>query len=681
MKKLILLILLLSSLLHSQMLSAPTYPTGTLFTESFSRGSSPCGHGAPWKTGLYAYSGCNVMWDKLASGTGGSIAIGASPGSKVYPYGPLSLNIATGTSGATYIGTEGYVPNVTSTVTVTFSLNVTSSAEAAYGSQHILCLSSSSAVCTSTNTVCLVQFNPTSTGVPLLQAIGNGSGSSSSSRTAALTLGADNKVTLVCNPAGGTSSISLNGATPLTFTTATAATFWNTIFLGADYGSTANSIYSIGYLKIDGAMQGAGYGPSVYMPFDTASTSSGTNISTSNASLGVVGGNGSWSSCPNNAYQQWVTAGQLNLANPVTAYGVQYGNGTPSNDLGSLYANPSSYVVQYCNYSFVSFSPVVSRCEHINMNIATNDTATAASFDPLEAASSTDYVSINRALAANNRFGSTGKIWMESPGSASSMPLNDIGTGFAYTAGTTFIACSQEQAYNATWTAGADFLIEGVVGNSSGGVTSPPAKCSVGETMTQNTSGATATLITAPTEITDTLPAQAMEVVVAGGTANSSNYWLGGTSGCYFWPSSIVTGTTATTPLSVGETIIQATSTAQAIVLQGATSFGAGESTRVLVTSGTPDGTHTWTGQTTGGTIIAPSTPATVTPRTFNTLTIYDSGCNFQGTQKRMASGTLNSLPAASYLGRVGDQGTTAFNWYTDNVILNYTTGAMPTCQ
>jgi len=291
------------------------------------------------------------------------------------------------------------------------------------------------------------------------------------------------------------------------------------------------------------------------------------------------------------------------------------------------------------------------------------------------AATATDYVTVNRIISG--AIG-PGNICIEVHGDV--LPLPDVGTCWAYTPNSTFTTTEQLQEYSSNWTAGAHMLIQGVVGNSSGGVTSPPAECQLGETMTQNTSGATGIVINQlPGEITDTPPAQAMELNVSGGSVDSTHYWLGGTSGCYFWPSTQITGTQSGTFFTIGETATEATTGATAVILQNPGVSGAAQTIRVLVTSGTPNNINTWTGGTSGATMTSPSLPASIAPGTFSTLKIYDSSCNLVATMKKLASGTPN-LPSYMIVGRLGDAGTTAFTWYADNITLNYATGAMPQC-
>ena len=145
MKTIFLLALIFAASLVQAQVAAQNIqtPQGTFFTESFGdTGTQPCGYGTPWNTGLYAYTGCDNVWGKTTLGTGGSIAVAASPGATTYPRGPKSLHIVTGTS-ATWVQTVGFTPTVPSgsTFDVKFTLNVSATALTAFGTQRLYALS------------------------------------------------------------------------------------------------------------------------------------------------------------------------------------------------------------------------------------------------------------------------------------------------------------------------------------------------------------------------------------------------------------------------------------------------------------------------------------------------------------------------------------------------------------
>ncbi len=315
-------------------------PSGTLFTESFGdNGAQPCGYGAPWNLGLYQYTGCNAIWGSATVGAGGSIAIAPSPGSTSYPRGEYSLKVVTGTA-STYLSTQDSHPpyprlrlsicNSRSTL-----LPPTLSANNA---QPIYTLLSTPG---ENSFACLVDLHSSSSGTIAV----HGVGSSSSSDTANITLNADHVVFMHCVPGGasGSSYVTLDGGSKLTFTANAKA--WTTQVIGPWEGNLQSITYYIGNVLINSAVEGQGNGPPLFVNF--ASGSNGTALSAALLNSSTIGGNGSWGACSGGTVQIFSTSAVLNLAHPVDVLGVQYTNS--SSTLGADYVLPDS-VGDYCPY-------------------------------------------------------------------------------------------------------------------------------------------------------------------------------------------------------------------------------------------------------------------------------------------------------------------------------------------
>ena len=475
-------------------------PAGTFFTESFGdTGTGPCGYGAPWNLGLYQYTGCNAIWGSTTVGSGGSISIGASPGTTSYPQGPHSLRIVTGT-GNTYLETAAFTPTASASAAfdVQFTLYVASTALAAGNSQTAYAFLDSD----QSTWPCFAGFNTSKAGAISIY----GSGSNSSTAVA-VSLNADHTVSMHCVPGGaaGTSWISLDGGTRQTFKANAVA--WVYQAIGSFDGNAGNITYFIGNVLINSAAQAPGSGPIVYNNFENST--SGTQITPAVLAASTIGGNGAYE-CSTGTYQTISSAAQLSLARPVDVLGTEYSDAGSTRGVSFAYAGS---VGASCQYGWYSFTPVVSTFEWIETTLPVSDTSTYASMDPLSNEAGSDFVS-------HMLLG--GQFYIESEANPNGNP--DIGTFFAYTPGVKYGIATQMQQYNAASVAGGVYLVEGNV--TTGTFTT-------GEKLTQAGSGAIAQLLISPAGN------NAMEIRMVSGTATATGAWSGATSGAVFAATSL----------------------------------------------------------------------------------------------------------------------------------------------
>ena len=502
---LILTALIGSCPVHAQLLGQQmSAPAGSFFTESFGdTGAQPCGYGAPWNLGLYQYTGCNVIWGGLTIGSGGSISIAPSPGSASYPHGKYSLKVVTSTA-ATYLQSAGFTPTVSASTPfdLQFSLNVASSSLASGGAQPIYSFSPYVGAGTYP---CRVDFHSSSSGTIAIR----GNGSNTSADSGFLTLNADHIVFMHCVPGGAANSsyVTLDGGTHLTFTAGALA--WTTQIIGPWTGTQAAITYYIGNALINASVRSAGNGPPLYLNFEGGTN--GAALSPTNLAASTIGGNGSWSSCGTDP-QVFTTAAQLSLTRPVDVLGVQYTDATAT--LGDNFPLAAS-VGGYCPYAWESFSPVASDFEWIATNVPTSDTSTYASMNTFANERGSDFVS---------HMVNSGLLYLEVNANPNGTP--DVGSQFAYTPGARYGVAAQYQQYSAGSAPGGVYLVEGTF--TSGTFVA-------GETLTQSTSGAKATLMTNPAGN------QSLQIQMISGTATSTGKWTGGSSGAVFTPTSLPT--------------------------------------------------------------------------------------------------------------------------------------------
>lgn len=389
-------------------------PSGTLFTESFGdTGSSPCGYSLN-SIGLSSYTGCNVQWGGLTVGTLGSVAIGTSPGTKAYPQGPNSLNIVTGTS-ATYVQSVGFTPNVpiATTFDAEFSLYIASTSLGAFNAQSLFITSDDSAGLTFP---CKIQYHSTSGGQIAISGVGS---STSSDITVSLTT--DHIVDEHCASGTNNSYITLDGGAHQTFTA--NANDWNYVTFGDISGNLQTVSYSIGYFIINSSVLGIGAAQPMYANFETSTN--GTSLTNTILTAATFGGNGDWGACAGGTAAELTiaTAGQLSLLAPITILGVSYNDSGATRGVGVDLSITSG---QTCPYTFATFAPQATVAFKYKSTLPTSDTTTFASGVSI-AGGGNDYVGLME---------NSGNIYIETFTNPNGAP--DIGSKFAYTAGTTY---------------------------------------------------------------------------------------------------------------------------------------------------------------------------------------------------------------------------------------------------
>jgi hypothetical protein len=472
--------------------------------------------------------------------------------------------------------------------------------------------------------------------------------------------------------------------------------------LGPSSFAGGTNTYYIGYLEVAQTSINAsstlvalptpqGSGPGALVNFDSGALSNGTSFTTTNLATVTYGGNGSWNSCtaPTPVYE---STSQLNTTTPIDVSGTLYPV-SPANPLGEFIKFSNSASAGQCFYIPNSFSPVESRGEWVSSNASVTDTLTEYSVDVISASNASDYNSHNNHLDGTyiEMTGETqGREHSQSP--PATLPTMDISTCVGCQ-GDLYYPASPSTAYfvaqkfqkMANWTSasqvGGDFIVTGLVTSGS------PV---LGETVTQASTGATATLINQlPTAIGGSPPAQAMEILAVSGAPDSTHSWTGGTSGFVFQPDYYlsVTATLGTEIADVGYTITQAGSGATALILGGINRYGGGgirvqELTGAISTGCTSTCAFTDSLGTTYTFQSSAAVPTAYPPGTFMTLAIYNSSCHLVAIQKKNSGSTGTTAPEFG-VGRGGDNngspGTTG--WSSDNHTFNFSTGAMPSCQ
>lgn len=720
--------------------------TNDFFYEGFGdSGTQNCGYGSPWNIGLYAAVGCNYPWVITANvGTDNSVSIGPSPGSKQYPQGPSSLSINTGTASGDLVTVSNFsTPTVpaSATTSVTLSLNVASSNLATSNGVSIygLCNSLSNSCSGGAYHSCWIKLQGYGGNIYLL-----GEGSTASTQTANITYGADNIVVLTCVP-GGTSSISLNGATPLTFTGSNYP--WSFQQFGSFYSNnTYGAAYSIGSVKVNVSQPSPGAGPDVYVNF-SAGPSAGVLTST-NLPSQVIGGNGAWSStnCTGTAtWMTYATGAHTNLYSPVDALSSMYSGAESTLGYNFLLSGGTS---PYCEYQWVTASPVLSTGEWVMTTLPTSDSISYVSMDPMY--NNGDFTSF---------MTHGGHMYLETENNPNGYPVS--GSYYSFSPSTWYYRSLQIQAKYLGFAAGADLLLEGAVSSGT---------FQAGETVTQTTSGATATITGAlPTAIGGSPSAQGMEFIAVSGTADATGSWSGNTSGAIFTPSYRIPGAVTSGTLSTtSETLTQTGTGATATLVGNGSAFNlpygigvAGSfAIKILNLSGSPNFYRTWTGGTSGAvytptvqivTSYSETTSATTLtvsgtnyfiagtpvlfsfsvgptylnaggpylvtsqnsttftvayagsansgsatgtagvlplsrlPSTFDTLRIYDASCNLVSTQKKLAYGSSATPTASGYagLGRGGDTNASGIttSWNVSSLFMDYSRGRPIPCH
>jgi hypothetical protein len=497
------LALLCSFCSHAQIAAQqPGSPEGTFFTESFGdTATQPCGYGAPWNQGLYQNTGCNVIWGSTTIGKGGSISIAKSPGSTDYPRGPHSLEIVTGT-GSTYLQTVGFTPTFSASTAfdTEFTLYVAATALAADDDETVY----SFITADGSNSPCYAGFSTSKAGSISLYG-----GGSTSSTAIPVSLSADHTVFMHCVSGGGsgTSWIALDGGTHETFKA--NAVGWTYQAIGNYNGDTDNITYYIGNVLVNAATQGPGSGPIMFNNYETSSN--GTKVTDAILAASTIGGNGSYD-CSTGSYQTISTAAQESLDEPVTVLGMQLTDVGSTRGVAFAYAGSEGAA---CVYGFYSFSPVLSTFEWVETTLPTSDTTSYVSMDPLSNDAGSDFVS-------HMQLG--GELYIETEANPNGNP--DIGSFYAFTPGVKYGLATQMQEYSAGSAPGVVYLVQGTV--KSGTFT-------VGENLTQATSGATAQLLISPSGN------NAMQIRMVSGTATATNTWAGGASGAVFTPTSLPT--------------------------------------------------------------------------------------------------------------------------------------------
>jgi hypothetical protein len=494
------------------LMQAPGTPSGTLFTESFGdTGTLPCGYGVPWNTGLYSYTGCDVIWGKVVTGTGGSVAIGASPNTNLFPQGPKSLLITTGTT-TTYVQTVGFLPTIPSGTTfdMSFTIRVHSLTLNSGSTSPLMMFSTDQAGST---WPFLIQFNPVTNNVPALYCQGN-----TSTKSPSLTIDADNTVTLhvVLGGGAGSSTCSLNGTQWGTWQAKAVGIKY--IAIGDIQYSAANATYAIGNLKITTATQGPGAGPSVAVIPSNSGQTTGTAITTSNiASPTTIGGNCTWTQTGSGMNPLTFSSSNLmNLLSPIDVFGVQYG---ATSTMGVSYNLANGSTAYSFEAQCISFSPVWSWGYRAETSYVGNDGGNASM---MSVTSGSDYLS-NNFIGSNNPM----TVDIESLGGTGGTP--DIGAIYASWTSSPLTSYFINNTYElyAVCLVGADCMARGSLTSGT---------FMVGETMTQGTSGATATFV----GIGGTGSLHSIEAILASGTPDATHVWTGGTSGATYTPTTVL---------------------------------------------------------------------------------------------------------------------------------------------
>lgn len=435
------------------------------------------------------------------------MTIASSPGGKTYPRGNNSLKVVTGT-GKTFVQTAGFTPTVpaTGSVDVSLSLYVASTSITSGNNDGLFQLGTDTAGATFQ---CLIQLANVSGTFGVW-----GQGSSQTSVTA-ISLSADHTIALHCANGTNASTLSVDGGAAKTFTSHGIA--WNVITIGDALGTSINSTYYIGNIKIDAPVNGLGAGPSsMFSPSFFGSAA--TNItSTATFNSATIGSNCTYSTNESTSHPQSFTSGShIPLLSPVTVLGVQRGvsEATPFGDSYDM----SIVGNWYYQCAYVTFSPVTMLTYKMNVPLTGSDANTNFSGN--------NAFNVNGTYYSTNFVGNAGgspnqNLCLETP--AADNPCTsgeDVGSRYTYTPNATYTIQVAYPEYF-TCAAGMKCIVPGAI--TSGTFTS-------GETVT-SVGGASAVLIGT---VTGAEPSKFMYLTLTSGTATSTDVWTGATGGAVY---------------------------------------------------------------------------------------------------------------------------------------------------
>lgn len=276
--------------------------SSSTFAESFGNASSLCWSGGP--------ALCDQLW--VARGSAQSIL--ATPGSPPpSTLGPNSLQMTEPVGIASYIYTTGSFPRIPSGTPfdLYFTLNVTSQAMKAFDSTALITPSNDA---NAGGYPAQIWFVYDGTNFQL-----QAGGSSTTSRVK-ISLSAWHTVRVHLAAGANASFMVIDGGASNTFTE--NPTDFAYLVLGSAAGSFDAMTYFIGNVYVNSAL-GGGPPPSAYIDFENGAN--GTTITTDVLAAGTHCGNGIWSLSTDPIIGMAIsTAGQKQLASPVTTCGAQY---------------------------------------------------------------------------------------------------------------------------------------------------------------------------------------------------------------------------------------------------------------------------------------------------------------------------------------------------------------------
>lgn len=330
-------------------ITGSTQPSGNTFFENWNN-QNPAG--LCWDSGP---SGCRNLWAVVGSAQ----SIEASPGTPSLAYaGKNSLLMSLTNNTSSYISAFGAAAmSVSGTHAsdeyVTFY--PTAHTIANFASKVLYCVGSNE---TCSSYAARVAMSPTGGNLQLI-----GAGSTTSARTGTVTLNAWHTIKLHIDTTAANCSLSLDGATPVTFTCNNNNIRYRMI--GDTVGSANTATVYIGSVNAESVV-GGGFPFSALFDFENGSD--GDAAAVGNLGTGTKGGNGIWT-VPGPAGVTISTSGQMNLESSKTIVGIQQtGSGTrgirTAANLGSLNNNPRVL------YSFVTANSIASIMLRFKINVA-----------------------------------------------------------------------------------------------------------------------------------------------------------------------------------------------------------------------------------------------------------------------------------------------------------------------
>lgn len=617
----------------------------TLYEETWSSGSLPCSPNRsasnPAYTGYLEYTGCdNQPYGDIHLGTGGTVGIVAASGQKTYPWSPKALQIRVGTSGTVYTNLVHPVVRGTKwTWTLRFRPTVLV-ANSNY-SHYIWSAGSYSATPSAATRTCALEARAP-VGVTTYIVIRAVGATTSADTAAHIAVNTDHTIVVSCDSTDSagvtTSTVAVDGGAAQTFQARALTPVMET------FGYIANTVKDNTYefnrwsMTNTSNLPGAGNGPTAMMDY-TVNCSPGTTLTGTVMGDNMLGGGGTWAS--------FTATGQTcDTSTPQAAY--------DGLSVMGKYIGPNGYTtnnkivvattsVGLGGYSFTTINPYRSAATWFQEN------------KPTVGAGSSSQPFLNETERGGTDFALGVKIQNYTSDGVVSAMLHENASGntiagvpdlvhsasgarvYAFTPGSPYFESHTTSKYYATSVSSAalDFplVIPGAV--SPGG-----ASCTASDvTWTQDTSGAVGrSVVFREGSIVPTAAERPLFVELVSGLPTQTDFWVGNSSGCVYYPGRLITGTMTSGSMFASGTAVTQYNGASPVAT--GTAMGVWGNTYGIIiigpVTGTWAGTAGYTIKDGSGAIFTVNAVSTLCqlvglttfyPHSFNIMRLYNSTC------------------------------------------------------